>query len=63
MVGDSSTITDFTSVSGVQRNKNLDASTVIEGSYLSLVSDMIQVAVAVLISFKLLFNKIHTFIV
>lgn len=62
MVGDSSTIIGFTSVSGVQRNINLDASTVIEGSYLSLVSDMIQVAVAILISFKLLFNKILTFI-
>lgn len=62
MVDYSSTIMDFISVSGVQRNVNLDASTVIEGSYSSLVWDMIQVTAPILISFKLLFNRIGTFI-
>lgn len=62
MVGDGFTIMDFISVSGVQSSVNFDAPTVIEGSYSCLVCDRIQVAAAILISFKLLFNRIGTFI-
>lgn len=62
MVGDTSTIMDFISVSGVQKNVNLDAPPVVEGSDSSLVCDRIQVAAALLTSLKLLFNKTGAFV-
>lgn len=49
---------DFISDNGIQRNVNLDAPTLIEGFHSSLFGEVIQVAAAISISFKFLFNRI-----
>lgn len=52
----------WTSFLSVESKEIVIVPTVIEGFYSRLVIDMIQVAAAILISFKLLFNRIGTFI-
>lgn len=52
----------WTSFLSVESKEIVIVPTVIEGFYSHLVIDMIQVATAILISFKFLFNRIGTFI-
>lgn len=52
----------WTSFLSVESKEIVIVPTVIEGFYSRLVTDMIQVATAILISFKFLFNRIGTFI-